>query len=75
MATCQATRAPAQYQDDVFLSDTEDGGLLMMEDYDHFTPAAEQFPIGAEIKSNTDCKLRGVEGAASASDQVALCLE
>ena len=75
MAACQATLAPVQYQDDVFLSDTEDGGLLMMEDYDQFTPASERFPIGAESKNNTDCKLRGVEGAASATDQVAMCLE
>ncbi len=72
MAACPATLTPVavQYQDDVFLSDTDDGGLLMMEDIDQFTPA-ERFRIG-QSNSNTDSRqLR----AAGASDQVALYLE
>jgi hypothetical protein len=73
MAACPATLTPVavQYQDDVFLSDTDDGGLLMMEDIDQFAPA-ERFPIG-QSNSNTDC--RQLRQAAGASDQVALYLE
>lgn len=71
MSACPATLTPVQYQDDVFLSDTEDGGLLMMEDFDHFTPS-ERFAIGQPNSSTDRQQLRG-EG--TASDQVALCVE
>lgn len=69
MAACPATLPPlpAQYQDDVFLSDTEDGGLLMMEDIDQFAPA-EQVAIG-HTNGSADQQPR------AASDQVALCVE
>ena len=69
MAACPAALPPVQYQNDVFLSDTEDDGLLMMENFDHFTPA-EGFPISQPIDGSAE---REQEDAAS--EQVALCVE
>ena len=71
MAAYQATLTPVQYQDDVFLSDTEDGGLLMMEDFDHFTPA-ERFAMD---QSNGNTGREQLRGEGTASDQVTLCVE
>lgn len=64
----------AACQDDVFLSDAEDldGGLLMMEDFDQFTPV-ERGAI--DNGSNAiDCEKRRGEWT-STSEQVALCVE
>ena len=73
MAACPATLSPLplavgatgqNYGDDVFLSDTEDDGLLMQ----HFTPA-ERFAIGQA----NGAQQRRQEDAAS--DEVVLCIE
>ena len=71
MSACPAALPPVQYQDDVFLSDTEDDGLLMMENFDHFTPAK-----GFAIGQPNNCTYREQQRQEdAASEQVTLYVE